>query len=351
MERTQKVAEWLTKWFTLIVVVWAAFNYAVPATSVWAKSYTGYLLGVVLFGMGLTLSLDDFARIVKQPLMVVVGTVAHYVIMPLIAVLLCWVFHLTGPLAVGVILVGCCPSGTSSNVMSFLSRGDVALDVSIGVLSTLLAPFMIPLLMQLLASQYVAIPWQSLFINALTVVLLPIALGVLCHMVFKEKIEKVTTALPIVSQVAILLIIGVVVAANQPRLFSAATMLAIPVVMLHNLSGYALGFGFSKLMYKVYPTGFKYAQQKAITFEVGMQDSGLGATLALTSFAATPLAAIPSTFFSVWHNISGSVLSSWWREHDEKLGIAHDSENGERQSAMASPAVTASATATVPATD
>ncbi|MEK0245675.1 bile acid:sodium symporter family protein [Bifidobacterium mongoliense] len=342
MNRTKQAAAWLTKWFTLIVIVWAAFNYAVPATSLWAKSYTGYLLGVVLFGMGLTLSLDDFGRILKQPLMVIVGTVAHYVIMPLVAVFLCWLFHLSGPLAVGVILVGCCPSGTSSNVMSFLSRGDVALDVSIGVLSTLLAPFMIPLLMQLLASRYVAIPWQSLFINALTVVLLPVALGVLCHMIFREKIEKVTVALPIVSQVAILLIIGVVVAANQPRLFSAATLLAIPVVILHNLSGYALGFGFSKLMYRVYPKGFRYAQQKAITFEVGMQDSGLGATLALTSFAASPVAAIPSTFFSVWHNISGSVLSAWWRAHDDKHAIAHDSDNGEKRSAT----VPAMATAT-----
>lgn len=347
MKTMNNVASWLTKWFTLIVVVWAAFNYAVPATSVWAKSYTGYLLGIVLFGMGLTLSLDDFARIIKQPLMVIVGTVAHYVIMPMIAVFLCWLFHLTGPLAVGVILVGCCPSGTSSNVMSYLSRGDVALDVSIGVLSTLLAPFMIPLLMQLLASRYVAIPWQSLFMNALTVVLLPIALGVLCHMVFKEKIEKVTAALPIVSQVAILLIIGVVVSANQPRLFSATTLMAIPVVILHNLSGYALGFGFSKLMYRVYPKGFRYAQQKAITFEVGMQDSGLGATLALTSFAATPVAAIPSTFFSIWHNISGSVLSAWWRAHDDKHAIAHDCENGEHQTvrtATAAPVAAATAT-------
>ena len=132
----------------MIVIVWAVFNYFVPQTSLWGKSYTGYFLGIVLFGMGLTLTLDDFKRILTQPLMVVVGTVAHFVIMPLVAVLLCWIFRLDGPLAVGVILVGCCPSGTSSNVMSYLSRGDVALDVSIGILSTLCAPFMIPLLMQ-----------------------------------------------------------------------------------------------------------------------------------------------------------------------------------------------------------
>ena len=135
--------------------------------------------------------------------------------------------------------------------MSYLSRGDVALDVSIGILSTLCAPFMIPLLMQWLASQYVTVPVESLFLNAVKVVLFPIALGVICHAIFKEKIEKVTVALPIVSQVAILLIIGVVVAANGSKLFVASSLLAIPVVILHNLCGYALGFGFSKLMYKV----------------------------------------------------------------------------------------------------
>lgn len=313
MQKIKAFGDWLTKWFTVIVIVWAVFNYFVPQTSLWGKSYTGYFLGIVLFGMGLTLTLDDFKRILTQPLMVVVGTVAHFVIMPLVAVLLCWIFRLDGPLAVGVILVGCCPSGTSSNVMSYLSRGDVALDVSIGILSTLCAPFMIPLLMQWLASQYVTVPVESLFLNAVKVVLFPIALGVICHAIFKEKIEKVTVALPIVSQVAILLIIGVVVAANGSKLFVASSLLAIPVVILHNLCG--------------------YAQQKAITFEVGMQDSALGATLALSSFASNPLAAVPSTFFSVWHNISGSVLSSWWREHDDKHQIHPDSDNGEKGSA------------------
>ncbi|MSS13079.1 bile acid:sodium symporter family protein [Bifidobacterium tsurumiense] len=329
MGKVTTFASWLTKWFTAIVIVWAVFNYVVPQASLWGKSYTGYLLSIVLFGMGLTLSLDDFARILKQPLMIILGTVAHYVIMPLIAVVLCWIFHLDGPLAVGVILVGCCPSGTSSNVMSFLSRGDVALDVSIGILSTLCAPFMIPLLMQFLASQYVEIPAQQLFLTALKVVLIPVALGVICHMIFGESIAKVTPFLPIVSQLAILLIIGVVVAVNQGKLFSPETALAIPVVILHNLSGYGLGYGFSKLMYKVYPKGFRYAQQKAITFEVGMQDSALGATLAMSAFATSPITAIPSTFFSVWHNISGSILSSWWRNHDDRHGIDAESANGE----------------------
>ena len=251
MQKIKAFGDWLTKWFTVIVIVWAVFNYFVPQTSLWGKSYTGYFLGIVLFGMGLTLMLDDFKRILTQPLMVVVGTVAHFVIMPLVAVLLCWIFRLDGPLAVGVILVGCCPSGTSSNVMSYLSRGDVALDVSIGILSTLCAPFMIPLLMQWLASQYVTVPVESLFLNAVKVVLFPIALGVICHAIFKEKIEKVTVALPIVSQVAILLIIGVVVAANGPKLLQAHVQgvsegLPLRAAEGHHLRGRHAGFRFGR---------------------------------------------------------------------------------------------------------
>ena len=340
MAAVERFGKWLTKWFTAVVIIWAVFNYFVPGTSLWAKSYTNYLLSIVLFGMGMTLSIDDFKRIVKMPLMVIVGTVAHYVIMPLLAVLLCWIFRLDGMLAVGVILVGCCPSGTSSNVMSYLSRGDVALDVSIGLLSTLLAPLMVPLLMSWLASQYVAIPVEKLFLTALEVVLIPVALGLLVHALLGEKVKKVTVALPAVSQVAILMIIGVVVAANNAKLFTVATAMVLPVVILHNLSGYTLGFLFSKLMYHVYPQGFRYAQQKAITFEVGMQDSALGATLALQAFAADPIVAIPSTFFSVWHNISGSVLSSWWRQHDDRHAIAAESENG--KSLKKAPATVAS---------
>lgn len=321
MVSIERFGAWLTKWFTAIVLAWTVFNYLVPGTSLWAKSYTGYLLGIVLFGMGLTLTVHDFARIIRMPIGVILGTVAHFVIMPLIAVLLCWVFRLDGALAVGVILVGSCPSGTSSNVMSFLSRGDVALDVSIGLLSTLLAPVMIPLIMQTLASQYVEIPTKQLFLSALEVVLVPIVLGLVVHALLGDRVERVTPVLPAVSQIAILLIIGVVVAVNHDKLLSADTALLLPVVMLHNLLGYLLGWLFSRMMFRVYPKGFGYAQQKAITFEVGMQDSALGATLALKAFAATPIAAIPSTFFSVWHNISGSVLSSLWRRHDDRNGI------------------------------
>ena len=147
MESLVSFSKWLSKWFTVAVILWAAFNYALPATSSWVIPNTAYLLGLILFGMGLTLTTEDFKRIAKRPIPVVLGTVAHYVIMPGLAWLLCMIFHLKGATAAGVILVGSCPSGTSSSVMAFLSGGDVALDVSIETLSTLLAPLMIPTLL------------------------------------------------------------------------------------------------------------------------------------------------------------------------------------------------------------
>lgn len=309
MESLTQFSKKLSKWFTLVVVIWAVFNYFLPTTSRWVIPNTSYLLGIILFGMGLTLTTEDFVRISKRPVPVALGTVAHYVIMPSLAWLLCLIFHLKGATAAGVILVGSCPSGTSSSVMAFLSGGDVALDVSIEILSTLLAPVMLPLLLSVLAGQYIAVPALSLFLSTLRIVVVPIILGVLIHTFFGKKIAAVIKLMPLISQVAILLIIGAVVSANHANIFTAATALVIPVVMLHNLCGYSLGYAFAKLLHLEEP------QQKAITFEIGMQDSSLGATLAMKYFV--PQAAIPSTIFSIWHNISGSILSSWWKNHSQ----------------------------------
>ena len=309
MESLTQFSKKLSKWFTLVVVIWAVFNYFLPTTSRWVIPNTSYLLGIILFGMGLTLTTEDFVRISKRPVPVALGTVAHYVIMPSLAWLLCLIFHLKGATAAGVILVGSCPSGTSSSVMAFRSGGDVALDVSIEILSTLLAPVMLPLLLSVLAGQYIAVPALSLFLSTLRIVVVPIILGVLIHTFFGKKIAAVIKLMPLISQVAILLIIGAVVSANHANIFTAATALVIPVVMLHNLCGYSLGYAFAKLLHLEEP------QQKAITFEVGMQDSSLGATLAMKYFV--PQAAIPSTIFSIWHNISGSILSSWWKNHSQ----------------------------------
>ncbi|MGO3522376.1 MAG: bile acid:sodium symporter family protein [Leuconostoc mesenteroides] len=317
MNTIKSLSKFLTKYFTFFVILVALLAIFIPGpgttlatTKVGNLSAVSILLMIVLFGMGITLTPNDFKRVARNPLQVILGTIAHYVIMPFIAFLLVHLFGLTGAAAVGVILVGSAPSGTSSNVMSFLSRGDVALDVSIGLLSTLLAPVMIPTLLKLLAGKWVNVPFSSMFFSAFQIVVIPIVLGIIVHTIFKEHVQKVIEIMPLISQVAILVIILAVLSANSKTILAVSTLILVPVIILHNLLGYLLGYGFSKLMKMDTP------QQKAITFEVGMQDSALASTLAISFFE--PASAIAAVMFFVWHNISGSVLASLWENHTEK---------------------------------
>lgn len=316
MNTIKSLSKFLTKFFTVFVILVALAAIFIPrpgtslaTTKVGNLSAVSILLMIVLFGMGITLTPTDFKRVARNPLQIILGTIAHYVIMPLIAFLLVHLFGLTGAAAVGVILVGSAPSGTSSNVMSFLSGGDVALDVSIGLLSTLLAPIMIPTLLKLLAGKWVHVPFTSMFFSAFQIVVIPIVLGVIVHMIFKEHVQKVIEIMPLISQVAILVIILAVLSANSKTILAVSTLILVPVIILHNLLGYLLGYGFSKMM------KMKTPQQKAITFEVGMQDSALASTLAISFFE--PASAIAAVMFSVWHNISGSVLASLWKNHTD----------------------------------
>lgn len=317
MNTIKSLSKFLTKYFTFFVILVALLAIFIPGpgttlatTKVGNLSAVSILLMIVLFGMGITLTPNDFKRVARNPLQVILGTIAHYVIMPFIAFLLVHLFGLTGAAAVGVILVGSAPSGTSSNVMSFLSGGDVALDVSIGLLSTLLAPVMIPTLLKLLAGKWVNVPFSSMFFSAFQIVVIPIVLGIIVHTIFKEHVQKVIEIMPLISQVAILVIILAVLSANSKTILAVSTLILVPVIILHNLLGYLLGYGFSKLMKMDTP------QQKAITFEVGMQDSALASTLAISFFE--PASAIAAVMFFVWHNISGSVLASLWKNHTEK---------------------------------
>ena len=303
MEKVKAFADWLTKWFTVIVIVWAVFNYFVPAASLWGKAYTGYMLGIVLFGMGLTLTLDDFKRILTQPLMVIVGTVAHFIIMPLIAWVLCLVFQLPTELAVGVMLVGCCPGGTSSNVMTYLSKGDVALSVGMTACTTIMAPVVTPALVLLLAGQAVDVSYVSMLMSIVQVVLVPIALGFIINAVASKVAQTCSKVLPLVSVIAISLIIMAVVSANAAKLMTVGWLIIV-VVMLHNVCGYALGYGVGRAL------DLSKAQMRTLSIEVGMQNSGLATSLATMHFASMPLAAVPGAVFSVWHNISGAIYAN-----------------------------------------
>ncbi|QDX94181.1 bile acid:sodium symporter family protein [Brevibacillus laterosporus] len=305
----EKISSFAGKTFTVWVLLFSVIAYVYPEHFKWIGAYVIPLLGIVMFGMGLTISASDFKEVFRRPKDVALGVVGHYLVMPLLAFLLAYFLDLPPEIAVGVILVGCCPSGTASNVMVFLSRGDVALAVAIASVSTLLAPIVTPFLILLLASKWVDINIWSLFYSIIQVVIIPLALGFLVKKFFGKQAAASVKALPLVSVVAIVMIICGVVAGNQAKLASAGVMI-FAVVVLHNVLGFLLGFLFARLC------GMDLAKQKAVAMEVGMQNSGLGVAIATAHFS--PLAAVPSAIFSVWHNISGSVLASIFSRMKEK---------------------------------
>jgi bile acid:Na+ symporter, BASS family len=313
LNAVEKASAFVGKTFSVWVLLFAGLGFFTPALFTGYKSWIAPLLGVVMFGMGLTLSAADFRDVFRRPKDVAIGVVGHYLIMPGIAYLLAVGLRLPPDIAVGVILVGCCPSGTASNVMTFLSRGDVALGVSIGSVSTLIAPFATPALVSLLAGAWMHINTTSLFVDIVQVVILPIALGIIAKTLFRRQAAASVKALPLVSTVAIVLIIAIIVALNQPKLLTNG-LLMFAAVILHNLLGFALGYVFARMF------GMNLAKRKAVMFETGMQNSGLGAALAAAHFS--PLAAVPSALFSVWHNLSGSALATWFarRAEDEGAG-------------------------------
>ena len=238
------------------------------------------------------------------PLRVLIGVLAQFLIMPGLAWLLCQVLRLPPEVAVGVILVGCCPGGTASNVMTWFARGDLALSVAITAVTTLLAPLVTPALIWLLASAWLPVQFGALFMSILQVVLLPIALGLIAQRLLGVRVRHLVEVLPLVSVVSIVIIVAAVVAASQAKIAESG-LLIMAVVVLHNGLGLALGYLAGKLF------GMPLAQRKTLSIEVGMQNSGLGAALASAHFS--PLAAVPSALFSVWHNLSGSLLAALFR--------------------------------------
>jgi bile acid:Na+ symporter, BASS family len=308
MNTVEKVSNFVGKTFSIWVILFACLGFFAPNLFTGYKSSISPLLGIVMFGMGLTLSAADFREVFRRPKDVAIGVIGHYLIMPSIAYLLAIGLNLPPEIAVGVILVGCCPSGTASNVMTFLAKGDVALGVSIASVSTIIAPFATPALISFLAGKWMDINTKSLFMDIVQVVIVPIVLGTIVKAIFRKQAEASVKALPLVSTIAIVLIVAIVVGLNQPKIMSNG-LLIFAAVILHNLLGYILGYFFAKLF------GMDLAKRKAVTLETGMQNSGLGAALAAAHFS--PLAAVPSALFSVWHNLSGSMLATWFARRTE----------------------------------
>ena len=260
------------------------------------------LLGVIMFGMGLTLRADDFRIVFSRPKDVLIGCVAQFTVMPLLAWTLARLFALDEALTVGVVLVGCCPGGTASNVITYLAKGDLALSVGMTGVSTALAPVLTPLLVLLLAGKSVDVDVAGMLMSILWVVILPIVAGLLVKRIWPRQTTAATAYLPALSTLAICAIVLIVIAANAEKLMSSG-LIVILVVMLHNVGGLAVGYAIGTLL------RLPAAKRKAISIEVGMQNSGLASSLATLHFAAYPMATIPGAIFSVWHNISGAIVA------------------------------------------
>ncbi len=318
MQALARLSQFVGKTFALWVLLFAGLAFFTPDTFKVIGPYVPWLLGIVMLGMGMTLTVSDFGVILRHPKAVIIGVVAQFVIMPLLAYGLSVVFMLPPAIAVGVILVGSCPGGTASNVMTYLAKGNIALSVACTSVSTLLAPILTPAVFYILASQWIDIAVGAMFISVLKMVLLPIALGVILRMIFKSSIAKATEALPLISVTAIVLIVAAVVSGSKQSIIESG-LLIFGVVILHNGLGYLFGFWLSRLF------KLEYADSKAVSIEVGMQNSGLGAALAKTHFALDPVTAVPSAIFSFWHNISGPLLATYWSTKQGKVKPASKS--------------------------
>lgn len=290
----------------VIVLAAAVASFLWPAVLGYVRtSWVTPMLGCVMFGMGLTLDLKDFAHVFSHPKDVFIGFILQFTIMPLLAMGLTLLLRLPPELAVGVILVGCCPGGTSSNVITFLSKGNVALSVAMTGVSTLLAPVMTPLLVKAFAGAYIPVDFWGMFLSIVEVIIAPIALGLIVKRFLPGVTKAVEGYLPAFSTCVITLIVIAVVSANAGQLHECGLLVALAVV-LHNVCGYALGYCAARI------AGMPADSVKALSIEVGMQNSGLACSLASTHFAAMSMASVPGAIFSVWHNISGALLARFY---------------------------------------
>ena len=305
------IAGSITQGFALLVLLGAVAGALKPNAFAWVLHLINPLLGIIMLGMGMTLRIDDFKRVVKQPVPILSGVVCQFTCMSLLAWLISRALHLDPMLTVGMVLVGTCPGGTASNVITFLAKGDVALSVSMTTLSTLLSPILTPLLTLWLAGQQVPVNAYDLFVSIVQIVLLPIILGVGLRRWLHRPVQACLPVFPVISVLAIVLIVGAVVGANAARLSSQALPVALAVV-LHNGLGYLSGFIVAWRLH------LSSSQMKALTVEIGMQNSGLAVGLANRHFSS--LAALPAALFSVWHNVSGACLASFWQWRDSRIG-------------------------------
>ena len=303
------ICDFISRWMGALVLLLAVVAVIVPAPFAAIGTWViNPMLGLIMFGMGLTLSPSDFRIVFSRPKDVLTGCLAQFTVMPLMAWLLTKVFALPPDLALGVILVGCCPGGTASNVITYLAKGDLALSVGMTATSTLLAPVLTPVLTWAMAGTFVDVDAWGMLLSIVYVVIAPIAAGFIIQHYLPNFTRRAVAYLPAFSSVMIAVLVAIIVGHNASRLLTGGLVVVI-VVVLHNLSGLAIGYGIGRTL------GLSHAKRTAISVEVGMQNSGLATSLATIHFAAYPMAAIPGAIFSVWHNISGALVAKLYSSH------------------------------------
>lgn len=303
MNVLEKVSVIAGKYFAIWVIIAAVVAYILPNGFLFLGSYITILLGIVMFGMGLTLEPVDFKLVIKNPIPVIIGVIAQFLVMPLTALAIAYLLNLPGELAAGLVLLGSVPGGTASNVMVYLARGNLPLSVAMTSFSTVLAPICTPFILLGLANQWMPINALDMVLDIFYVIIVPIVLGLIIRRVMPVIVDKSIHVVPLISVAAIIIIVTAVVSGNVDTLAAAGVLLFFAVI-LHNAVGLFLGYIVGRIM------RLKESDCRAISIEVGMQNSGLGVALATAHLGG--MAAVPSAIAAVWHNISGPILATFW---------------------------------------
>lgn len=314
----QKLSRWLSGHASIVVIAAAILSFFLPQLFAWVRGNTQtVILGIIMLTMGLTLTTQDFRILARRPFDIFIGACAQFFIMPCVAYLLVHVFRLEPALALGILLVGCCPGGVSSNIMSFLCHGDVAFSVGMTCASTLLAPVMTPLLMQLTAGAIIEIDAVGMFLNILIVTIIPVGIGCFLNYTYshRKNFPVIQSMMPGLSVTCLAFIVGGVVSTVHDDLVARGLWLFLwtfVVVFCHNSLGYLLGWTVGRL------ARFNTAKKRTISIEVGMQNAGLATVLAGTFFAAQPLSVLPCAISCAWHSISGTILAGIYLRWDKR---------------------------------
>jgi len=269
------------------------------------------LLAIIMFCMGLTLTPADFARVLREPHKILFGIFLQFLMMPFTAWAIAQAMGLPPDLAVGVVVVGSVAGGTASNVITYLAGGRVALSITMTLVSTLLSVVMTPLLTEFYAGRTLDVPVRAMMLSIAQIVVMPVISGVVCNRLLRDKLHGKERWLALLSMLCIVLVIATIVAQNSAYLLTSGALVTLAVV-IHNLTGLAVGYFGARLL------GFDERDARTVAIEVGMQNSGLAAVLAAKYFGAS--AALPGAIFSIWHNISGSLLAGYWARRDAAVG-------------------------------